>query len=98
MFDSKQKKIIKNNNSKGQLVKYISVLQQALSHYGNESNWAVRGEEIIWLGDDDPTYAALFVLGRRKRDPEYKAHNELKEESDGGKSQGQATTEHGGGS
>jgi hypothetical protein len=94
-FDAKQKKIIKNSNSKGQLIKYISVLQQALNHYSNENHWAVRGEEILWIGDDDPTYAAQFSLGIRKRDPEYNVRNK-KEDGDGRNNPKQETPKHGG--
>lgn len=49
--------------------------QRTLSHYANESHWAVKGEDIVWLGDDDPTYAAQVVLGKRKGDPTYSERN-----------------------
>lgn len=52
--------------------------QRTLSHYANESAWAVRGDDIIWLGDDDPTYAAQVVLGKRKHDPHYEERNKVK--------------------
>ena len=65
-----QRKLIKAANSKGTLVRAILQYQQALAHYANESHWAVKdganGEDIVWLGDDDPTMAAQVTLGMRK--------------------------------
>lgn len=69
------KKLLKASNSKGQLVKAILVYQRALSYYANESHWAVKGEDIIWVKDDDPTLPAQTVLGMRKqsvREPDKK--------------------------
>lgn len=74
----KGKKLLKAANSKGQLANAIVLYQRALSHYANESNWAVRGEDIVWIGDDDPTYAAQISLGKRKPDPNYVARNKSK--------------------
>ena len=99
----KQHVFLKRANSKGQLAKAVINYQQALSHYANESNWAVLPESmlshavgklamdmgekwrlahpelmdsyqatleaesvIIWVGDDDQTYIAKLVLGKRK--------------------------------
>lgn len=72
---SNNKKLIKAANSKGVLAKAVIAYQTTLAHYANESNWAVRGDDIVWIGDDDPTYAAQFSLGRRKRDPNYEERN-----------------------
>ena len=69
------KKLLKAANSKGQLVKAVVLYQRALSHYANESNWAVKGDDIVWLGDDDPAYAAQVSLGKRKPDPTYAQRN-----------------------
>ena len=63
---------LKKGNSKGKLANAIILYGRALEHYANESNWAVKGDDIIWLGDDDPTYAADVTLGKRKFDPNYK--------------------------
>ena len=71
----KSTNILKRANSKGQLAKAVVLYQRALSHYAKEENWAVRGNDIIWLGDDDPTYAAAVSLGKRKPDPNYVARN-----------------------
>ena len=57
---------LKAANSKGTLVKAILQYQQALAHYANESHWAVKGDDIVWVGDDDPTMAAQVTLGMRK--------------------------------
>lgn len=67
--------LLKKANSKGTLAKAIVQYQRSLSHYANENNWAVRGDEIVWLGDDDPTYAAQVSLGKRKPDPTYFERN-----------------------
>ena len=32
-------------------------------------------DDIVWLGDDDPTYAAAVSLGARQPDPEYYKRN-----------------------
>ena len=66
---------LKKGNSKGKLANAIILYGRALEHYANESNWAVKGDDIIWLGDDDPTYAADVTLGKRKPDSKYKPHN-----------------------
>lgn len=50
--------------------------QRTLAHYANEAHWAVKGEDIVWLGDDDPTFAAAVVLGKRKADPDYFKRNQ----------------------
>lgn len=71
----KQETILKRGNSKGKLAKAVLFYQRALAHYANESNWAVRGDDIVWVGDDDPTYAAQLSLGRRKADPTYAERN-----------------------
>ena len=82
----KPTQILKRANSKGQLAKAVVFYQRALSHYAKEENWAVRGDEIVWLGDDDPTYAAALSLGKRKADPSYIERNKsrvrLPDESD----------------
>lgn len=57
---------IKRANSKGTLAKAIHHYQMALSHYANEAHWAVKGDDIVWVGDDDPTLAAQVTLGMRK--------------------------------
>lgn len=69
------KHLLKAANSKGTLVKACMQYQRALAHYANENHWAVRGDEIVWLGDDDPTYAAQVSLGARKPDVSYIARN-----------------------
>ena len=74
----KPTQILKRANSKGQLAQAVVFYQRALSHYAKESNWAVRGEDIIWVGDDDPTYAAAVSLGQRKADPTYLERNKPK--------------------
>ena len=51
--------------SKNELIRIIQQLQVGLSFYGNESNWTAR-DDIIWLGDDDPTEVAQILLGQRK--------------------------------
>lgn len=71
------KNLLKAANSKGKLAAAVVMYQRALSHYANESNWAVRGEDIVWIGDDDPTYAAGVSLGQREPDPEYFKRNNL---------------------
>ena len=71
----KATQILKRANSKGQLAKAVVFYQRALSHYAKEENWAVRGNDILWVGDDDPTYAAALSLGKRKADPNYVARN-----------------------
>ena len=70
------KKLLKAANSKGQLGKAVVLYQRALSHYANESNWAVKGDDIVWLGDDDPAYAAQVSLGKRKPDADYAKRNQ----------------------
>ena len=70
-----QKNLLKSANSKGQLAKAVLLYQRALAHYANENNWAVRGDDIIWLGDDAPTYAAAVSLGKCKPDPKYVERN-----------------------
>ena len=67
--------ILKRANSKGQLAQAVVFYQRALSHYAKEENWAVRGDDILWVGDDDPTYAAAVSLGKRKADPAYIERN-----------------------
>ena len=62
---------LKKGNSKGKLANALILYGRALEHYANESNWAVKGDDILWLGDDDPTYAAALTLGHRKVDPNY---------------------------
>ena len=69
------KNLIKSANSKGALARAVLMYQRTLSHYANESNWGVKGDEIVWLGDDDPTYAAQVSLGKRKHDPKYFERN-----------------------
>lgn len=60
------RKLLKAANSKGQLVKAILIYQQALRYYAAEEHWAVKGEDIIWVKDDDPTLPAQTCLGLRK--------------------------------
>lgn len=69
------KNLLKAANSKGQLAAACLQYQRTLLHYANENNWAVRGDDIIWIGDDDPTYAAQFSLGKRKHDAGYYTRN-----------------------
>lgn len=71
----RQETIIKRANTKGRLAKAVLFYQRALSHYANENNWVVKGDDIVWVGDDDPTYAAQVSLGKRKDDPEYFKRN-----------------------
>ena len=71
----KQKRLLKAANSKGALANAVILYQRALGHYAKEENWAVRGNDILWVGDDDPTYAAAVSLGKRKADPNYVARN-----------------------
>lgn len=73
----KPTQILKRANSKGQLAKAVVFYQCALSHYADESNWAVKGDDIVWLGDDDPTYAAAVSLGHRKPDPDYQTKQKI---------------------
>ncbi len=68
-------RLLKSANSKGALAKAIVLYQRALSYYASEQNWAVRGDDIVWLGDDDPTYAAQVSLGKRKPDGDYLKRN-----------------------
>lgn len=70
-----QKNLLKAANSKGKLAAACMMYQRALAHYANESNWAVKGDDIIWLGDDTPTYAAQVSLGKCKPDPTYAERN-----------------------
>jgi hypothetical protein len=70
-----RKNLLKSANSKGTLAKACIQYQRTLAHYANENNWAVREEQIIWIGDDDPTYAAQFSLGKRKHDASYYQRN-----------------------
>ena len=70
-----QKNLMKAANSKGALAKAVLLYQRALSHYAKEENWGVKGDDIIWLGDDDPTFAAAVSLGKRKPDPDYFKRN-----------------------
>ena len=69
------KNLLKSANSKGQLAKAVLLYQRALSHYANESNWVVKGDDIIWIGDDTPTYAAQVSLGKCKPDANYAERN-----------------------
>lgn len=62
------KNLLKNSNSKGTLAKACLQYQKALSYYASEEHWAVKGEDIIWIKDDDPTLPAQVVLGMRKMD------------------------------
>lgn len=73
---------IKSANSKGTLARAVVLYQNALNHYANEANWAVRGDDIIWVGDDDPTYAAAVSLGKRKQDPNYQTKHKIVREPD----------------
>ena len=74
------KTLIKNANSKGKLAAAVVMYQRTLSHYANEAKWAVKGDDITWGGDDDPTYAASVVLGKRKHDSNYKpSHKSVRE-------------------
>jgi hypothetical protein len=70
-----QTKLLKAANSKGKLAKAILQYQRTLAHYANENNWAVKEDDILWIGDDDPTYAAQVTLGKRKPDPKYFERN-----------------------
>lgn len=65
---------VKKLNSKSELISHIKTLHIALEWYAREENWAVKEDDILWLGDDDPQYAALVTLGRRKPDPNYRNH------------------------
>ena len=85
------KKILKQANSKGQLAKAIVLYQRTLTYYANENNWAVRGDDIVWLGDDDPTYAASLTLGKRKHDPDYYERNKSRHVREPDKSQPTST-------
>lgn len=76
------KNVIKAGNSKGKLAKAVLYYQRALAFYADENNWAVRGDDIIWLGDDDPTYAAAVSLGKRKADPNYQVNRKAVREPD----------------
>ena len=69
------KHLLKAANSKSQLASAVLVYQRALAHYANENHWAVKGDDIVWLGDDDPTYAAGVSLGQRKPDARYAERN-----------------------
>lgn len=53
-------------NSKKQLARAVVSLRGALAWYAREANWAVSGEDIVWVGDDDPLKIAEIVLGKRK--------------------------------
>ena len=64
------KKRVKAANSKGALVNHIAQLQRALAYYADESNWAVKEEDVIWLGISDPTYVANRLLGKAKLNAE----------------------------
>jgi hypothetical protein len=57
---------IKQANSKGRLAKAVVSLQRALAHYADEAHWAVKDDDIVWTGDDDPTKVAELALGKRK--------------------------------
>ncbi len=61
-----QKKLLKAANSKGQLVKAVLMYQAALRYYATEEHWAVRGDDIIWVKDDDPTLPAQTCLGMNR--------------------------------
>ena len=69
------KNLLKAANSKGKLASACLTYQRTLSHYADENNWAVKGDDIVWLGDDDPTYAAAVSLGKRKPDADYFKRN-----------------------
>lgn len=69
------KHLLKAANSKGALVRACLQYQRALAHYANENHWGVKGDDIVWLGDDDPTYAAGVSLGQRKPDSSYFERN-----------------------
>ena len=71
------KQLLKAANSKGALVRACMQYQRALAHYANENHWGVKGDDIVWLGDDDPTYAAGVSLGQRKPDSSYFERNKL---------------------
>lgn len=81
---SSSKNMIKAANSKGQLAKAVVYYQRALKHYANEAHWAVKDDNILWVGDDDPTYAAQLSLGMRKADPNYRVNNHKEEGEDNG--------------
>lgn len=65
-------KDVKKANSKKDLVEHIRLCHLALDWYTLRQNWAKRDDEILWLGDEDPTYAAAVTLGKRKKDPNYR--------------------------
>ena len=69
------KHLLKAANSKGALVRACLQYQRALAHYANENNWAVKGDDIVWIGDDTPTYAAQVSLGKCKPDATYAERN-----------------------
>lgn len=71
-----QQRLLKAANSKGKLAKAVVMYQKTLAHYASESNWAVKGDDILWIGDDDPAYAAQVTLGWRKPDPMYTVRNQ----------------------
>lgn len=70
-----QKNLLKAANSKSQLAKACMMYQRALAHYANELHWVVKGDDIIWIGDDSPTYAAQVSLGKCKPDAKYVERN-----------------------
>lgn len=73
---STQKSILKKSNSKGQLVKAIIVYQRALHYYADETHWAVKGDDITWIHDDDPLLPAQTVLGMRSTKTQKDSQNE----------------------
>ena len=79
------KKQVKAANSKGALVNHIAQLQRALSYYADESNWAVKEEDVIWLGISDPTYVANRLLGKAKLNAELE--KELKAQASGSRTE-----------
>ena len=80
-------KIIKQGNSKGDLARALAEAHAALQWYAKEENWAVKEDDILWLGDDDPTSIANRLLQPNKR-KEVKRNGKLQPERGGTGPQG----------
>jgi len=80
---------IKRGNSKRTLADAVVQLQNALAWYAKEEHWAVKEDDILWLGDEDPPYRAQVILGQRKPDPKYmEEYLKFREEQKRGDRQG----------
>jgi len=53
--------------SRAKLINAVKGAGATLMHYANESNWASRNGESIWLGEGDGPDLAKKILGMEKK-------------------------------